>query len=141
MGGPRAGQHTIDHQWFEVRPPVLFFIRREQVHHWNLQSEPEGYVLILKKDFFDQSTDKELHLLLSKLSSLTGVQLSDHETIENLLCLMHHECNSRNNYKRPIIEGLLKALFAKTLTIPSSDRKRPNTTNDTFYAFQELLTN
>lgn len=134
-----SGWHSIDYQTFEVKPQVLFFIRREQVHHWNLNSEPEGYVLILKKEFFDQGTDKHLSQLLSQLSTLTSIQLPKNHTIEPLLSILLHEFRSINNYKRPIIEGLLKALFAKILTIPISDRKKSEGHHDTFHAFHELL--
>lgn len=136
-----SGWHSIDYQTFEVKPPVLFFIRREQVHHWDLKSEPEGSVLILKKDFFDQSTDKHLTQLLSQLSVLTSVQLPKNQTIEPLLSILLHEFRSINNYKRPIIEGLLKTLFAKILTIPLSERKKSEGHHDTFHAFRELLSN
>lgn len=37
------GTHTIDGNPYRVAPPVLFTIRKEQVHHWELTGEPEGY--------------------------------------------------------------------------------------------------
>ncbi len=38
------GYHTIDNRQYEVRPPVLFFIRQDQVHQWDLEEgmEPKG---------------------------------------------------------------------------------------------------
>ncbi len=60
------GYHFIDNKTYEVHPPVLFFVRKEQVHHWDLTAdpEPEGFVVILKKTFFEQSLDGELKSLL-----------------------------------------------------------------------------
>jgi hypothetical protein len=31
-------------------PESVFFVRKEQIHYWELDSEPEGYVVILKKN-------------------------------------------------------------------------------------------
>src|SRR3546814_11008583 len=45
-----SGLHTIDGTAYAVNPPVLFIIRREQVNNWELDAEPDVYVLILKKD-------------------------------------------------------------------------------------------
>src|SRR3990172_8792011 len=57
------GNHFIDLRNYPVEPPVMYFIRKEQVHYWEITEEPEGYVLILKKAFIDASLDKELRLL------------------------------------------------------------------------------
>src|ERR1700743_3855193 len=67
------GFHMIDSRQYEVLPPVLFFIRQDQVHHWDLEqgTEPEGFVLILKKIFFEKSLDGELKELLEKVSQLS----------------------------------------------------------------------
>ena len=44
------GFHSIDNKKYELKPRVLFFIRHEQIHYWDLdeEAEPEGFVLILK---------------------------------------------------------------------------------------------
>src|SRR3546814_11938428 len=34
-----SGAHWIDGTRYEVRPPVLFFINRDQIHYWELQGE------------------------------------------------------------------------------------------------------
>ncbi|MEQ8477507.1 helix-turn-helix transcriptional regulator [Fulvivirga sp.] len=134
-----SGWHSIDYQTFEVMPPILFFIRREQLHYWNLTSEPEGYVLMLKRDFLDQSTDGELSQLLTKLSSLCSIQIPDYETVDSILKLLSIELKAANHYKRPMIEGLLKSLFAKILSFPRTKEKSELNRHDTFHAFHELL--
>jgi len=35
-----SGHHYIDSRKFVVEPPIMYFIRKEQVHHWELISEP-----------------------------------------------------------------------------------------------------
>ncbi len=46
-----AGYHYIDSDKYAVEPPVMYFIRQEQIHFWELETEPEGYVVIMKKIF------------------------------------------------------------------------------------------
>ena len=134
-----TGKHSIDHQTFDIKPPILFFIRREQVHHWQLESEPEGYVLILKKEFFDQSNDAEVSQLLSQLANLSCIALKEAEALEQLFKMLEGEFSQKSSFQKPIIEGLLKAIFAKVLTYPVNQPKR-KTTNDTFQAYLEMLT-
>lgn len=43
-----SGYHCVDDFRFNIEPPIIFFVRKEQVHHWNLDSEPDGFVLIIK---------------------------------------------------------------------------------------------
>lgn len=88
-----CGYHSIDNRRYEVRPPVLFFIRQDQVHHWDLEegAAPEGWVLILKKIFFDQSLDGELKDLLEKVSQSSCIYLQDAAVIDQLLRLIEQE--------------------------------------------------
>lgn len=48
-----SGFHFIDSQRYEVKLSVLFFVRKEQVRHWELDGEPDGYVLLIKKSFVE----------------------------------------------------------------------------------------
>ena len=95
-----SGNHCIDHNQYPVNPPVLFFIRREQVHHWELLTAPEGYVLILKKAFVDRSLDGELKSLLAKVSGLTSIQVNEAETINLVFQLLAREnsADGENNF-------------------------------------------
>ena len=76
------GTHTIDYAQYPIETPTIFFVRREQVHHWNIESLPEGYVLLLKKGFLEKSVDNELKNLLSKLSSISCLYLHESDKIE-----------------------------------------------------------
>lgn len=69
----------------------MYFIRQEQVHYWQLESEPEGYVVIIKKAFIEKSLDNELKSLLAKISKQCCMQLKDNRTIEKILQLLTDE--------------------------------------------------
>jgi AraC-like DNA-binding protein len=134
-----SGRHTIDYRTYEVKPPVLFFIRKEQVHYWDLSTEPKGYVVLLKRDFFDESSDHQLGLLLSELSTRSCIQLDEGSSIEEMLALLLEEHQQEGRYSKSITEGLLKALFAKISTYPVTESTNLTAKHDTFRAFLELL--
>lgn len=110
-----SGRHFIDSRAFEVRPPVMFFVRKEQVHHWDLDSEPEGFVLIIKKAFVEKSLDNELRSLFMKISKQSSLSITDTSTIETLFSLLTRENSYEHEYAFQITEGLLKSLLAKVL--------------------------
>jgi AraC-like DNA-binding protein/quercetin dioxygenase-like cupin family protein len=135
------GYHTIDNQCYEVRPPVLFFIRQDHVHHWDLEqvTEPEGFVLILKKIFFERSLDGELKELLEKVSQLSCAYLEDGSVIGQLLGLIVRETSLEGGGSFPFVEGMLKGLFVKILETdrPAPDRRRRR--KELYRAYTDLL--
>lgn len=132
-----SGTHSIDYNTFTVQPPTIFFVRKEQVHHWDLLTEPDGYVIILKKAFVEKSLDKELRLLLTKVSSFSCLQLNDIELIERLFELLTKESNSVKASNILIFEGLLKALLAKIVEVSKLPIGKSKV--DLFHSFRELL--
>jgi AraC family transcriptional activator of pobA len=136
-----SGHHTIDQQRYEVRPPVLFFIRQDQVHHWELEEavEPEGFVLILKKIFFEKSLDGELKNLLERISQLSCAYLQDGGMIDQLLGLIIRETAGEDGGSFSFVEGMLKGLFVKILEAarPATDRRAQR--KELYHAFTELL--
>jgi AraC family transcriptional regulator, transcriptional activator of pobA len=135
------GYHSIDNRRYEVRPPVLFFIRQDQVHHWDLEeaAEPEGWVLILKKVFFDQSLDGELKDLLEKVSQSSCVYLQEAAVIDQLLALIVQENAREEGGSFLFVEGLLKSLFVKVSEAvrPVADHRKQR--KELYRAFTELL--
>lgn len=134
-----SGWHSIDHRTYEVQPPVLFFIRKEQVHHWDLTSEPGGYVLIMKKDFFDNGTDPALISMLTQVSQLTALPLPSQTALPSLFHLLEQTVQLAPTYRQEAIEGLLKTLFAHLLEHAATKRPSPLPGMDTFQTFQALL--
>ena len=137
-----CGSHTIDSQKFLIKPPTLFIIRKEQVHHWNIENEAEGFVIIIKKSFIEGNLDKEITQLFSKISAFTCMHPKDATTIEQLLELLNKESQEMDDGQSMILRiGLLKALFAKILQsepVPITKLKVFN--NMRFQMFIDLLT-
>lgn len=135
-----SGTHSIDYNRYKVQPPIIFFVRKEQVHHWDLKSVPDGYVLILKKGFIEKSLDSELKALLAKVSSLSSLQVKDTGTINQLFQLLTKENDTASENSFPIVEGLLKALLAKILEVATPLFSKVKVKADLFQSFRELIT-
>jgi AraC family transcriptional regulator, transcriptional activator of pobA len=43
------GFHSVDSRPYPVTRPVVYVVRKEQMHHWELEDEPDGYRIIIKK--------------------------------------------------------------------------------------------
>lgn len=138
-----SGYHITDQVKYEVRPPVAFFVRRDQVHCLDLNEEPEpaGYVLIIKSDFVASCTDKELKQLLSAASSISSVYLEDQRVVSALLGLIGQENNNTHPYKNQqhCLEGLIKALLAKLLSLSRPQSEQQGRRTDLHQAFREKL--
>jgi AraC-like DNA-binding protein/quercetin dioxygenase-like cupin family protein len=111
-----SGYHIIDNIKYMINPPVIFFIRREQVHNFELNEDcnPTGFVAIIKKKFIDQSMDGELKNLFTSASNHSCLYPQRADTIQTLFELLTNE-ESKGNFH--VIEGLLKALLAKILEV------------------------
>jgi AraC family transcriptional regulator, transcriptional activator of pobA len=141
-----SGYHSIDTRKYPVKPPILFFIRKEQAHNFELEGEPQGFVIIIKKTFVEKSFDNELKLLLTKLSSQNCLSITDNGTIQHLFELLATESKIENENCFHIVEGLLKALLAKVLevaeTFPDNNNNNNNVLkSDIYQLFLELLNN
>ncbi|MAY89198.1 MAG: AraC family transcriptional regulator [Pseudooceanicola sp.] len=132
-----TGSHTIDTKEYEIKTPVIFTIRKEQVHFWDIKTAPKGFVLIIKKSYIDNCLDKDIKRIISELSAQTCLFPKDNAAIDifNIL-LKEYQENKRINI--PIIDGLLKALLAKLLE-SGMPRTFNMANNTTFQNFIDLL--
>lgn len=131
------GSHTIDEKEYEIKAPVIFTVRKEQVHFWNIKTQPEGFVLIIKKSFIENCLDKDIKLLISTLSAQTCLYPKDNVAVD-IFELLLNENQERKTPNRSIIDGLLKALLAKLLesATPNFNKNRNSTV---FQKFIDLL--
>ncbi|AZQ60705.1 helix-turn-helix domain-containing protein [Flammeovirga pectinis] len=135
------GYHTIDNDTYEIKPPVLFFMRKEQMHHWEITTPPKGYVIIMKKSFLEHSIDKQLENFISEISNHVCVEVEDEKNLTQIFELLVEESKNPSKYQQSIIEGLLKALFAKTLINTKPIQSKLSNLPPLYAAFKELLEN
>ena len=138
-----AGYHVTDQVKYEVRPPVAFFVRRDQVHCLDLSEavEPAGYVLIIRPDFVASCTDKELKQLLLAASSISSVYLEEQSVVSVLFGLIEQENNDTHPYKdqQHYLEGLIKALLVKLVSLSKPRTSQHGRRTDLYQAFREKL--
>lgn len=133
-----SGYHYIDLQKYTITAPVMFFVRQEQVHYWDITTEPNGYVIIIRKSFIEKSLDSELKSLITRISSESCLQLSNTNTIEKLLGLLVDE-NTIDESSLHITEGLLKSLLAKVLQVSEFVPHNNSHQSDLFQSFIQQL--
>jgi AraC-like DNA-binding protein len=128
-----GGTHYIDHNPYPIKPPTVFTINKEQVHHWDMTLLPAGYVLLLKKEFVDKSLDKELKRLLTTMSKQPTISLQDSSVIDKIF----EALTAENSFT--VTEGLLKALLAKIIDSTISKLQRLTSNQNLYLQFRELL--
>jgi AraC family transcriptional activator of pobA len=133
------GYHTIDSDTYIIKPPILFIVRKEQVHHWGLENKPDGFVLLLRKTFVDKSLDRELKAQLTKVSAITYINVINTKFIEQVFQLLVEEANTNEKLSATIIEGLLKSLLAKILQESKPEINSKKTKGNLFENYREIL--
>lgn len=133
------GKHWIDDIEYAIKPDVMFFINQDQVHNWDLHTEPEGFVLILKKAFIEKSLDRELNMMLQNLNNTSCLYMEEEATIRQIFELMARENSASSEMAFHIMEGLLKALLAKILSNAQLEAQRSTARTNFYAAFLELL--
>jgi AraC-like DNA-binding protein len=134
-----SGYHFIDSRRYDVDPPVMYFIRKDQVHYWELDRDPEGFVVIIKKNFIAKSLDNELRTLLAKISHFSSLSVADNSTINALFEILVKENNEENENAFHIIEGLLKALLAKVIDVARPIINKRELKTDLYQSFTDIL--
>ncbi|RAJ80221.1 AraC-like protein [Chitinophaga dinghuensis] len=134
-----TGYHYIDSRKFQVTPPVMYFIRKDQVHYWELDTEPDGFVIIIKKAFIEKSLDNELKSLFTQLSRETCVYPKDDATTHTLFTLLTAAAHKEGAYSFPMVEGLLKALLAHVLGNVKTVAGHVEISSNLYQSFLSLL--
>ncbi|UTW64980.1 helix-turn-helix domain-containing protein [bacterium SCSIO 12643] len=132
------GTHAIDTNAFEIDTPCIFIVRQDQVHHWDIQSEPDGYVLIIKKPLVDQSHDSEFKNLFSQLSLYPYISLFDSKSIVQICQILDREHQKQNN-SHLVLESLIKSLMALILQSAKNTSVTTASKKSTFQKFKDLL--
>ncbi len=132
-----SGFHAIDSFEYAINPPLIHIVRQEQVHYWQLETEPEGFVIILKKEFVEKSLDRELKSLIEKLSRQPGRKVDDNANLAGFFNLLVEENSIEEENAFPVVEGLLKGLLAKILKV--SNPLTPSTDDDSVGLFKSFL--
>jgi len=109
------GDHIIDGRRYPVTPPVLFVIRKHQVHCWDLTSPGEGFVIIVRREFVQQLTDGRLHALFTSISTHNYLPLENSRSIAQLCAVLLDQLTIARDEVPELAEWMLKTLLGKLL--------------------------
>lgn len=130
-----SGTHTIDGREYPVRTPCLLIIQHDNVHHWNLTTRVEGYVLLLKKTFIEHCLDLEIMHLIHKITALDIIYLQESYPLQDIFRILSSEDN------RICQEGLLRVILSKSLESKQKILSPTSLSLDLYKRFNELLSN
>lgn len=131
-----SGYHYMDHIKYEIKPPIIFVIKKDQVHHWHIDSVPNGYVIIIKESFLEKTLDRHINNQLLQLGTNTAFSLAHDPSLDGLFEMVSTLLKEKQGDHHIIVEGILKSLLAKILHhAPSGDQFERNTA----FQFKQLL--
>lgn len=132
------GFHHLDSKSYAIKPPMVFVVKKEEVHNWEINTIPKGYVIIIiKETFLDKTLDRYINLQLHKLKTIQKVNLKKKAT--SIKMLFKALCvEMKQPYPQiEFIEGVLKALLEKIIS--ASHIKKTNDNVDEITVFESLL--
>ena len=110
-----SGYHHLDTKPYQIMPPIAFLIHQEQVHHWSIDSVPEGYVVIIKESFLENVSDNVIRLQLNALRDLKKIDVDKKDSVLPLLFRALCAEMKQSQPNREVIESGLKAILAKLI--------------------------
>lgn len=132
-----AGVHVIDGRRYAVGPPVLFVVRKDQVHCWELSTPGEGYVLIIRREFVEGLTDGRLRSLIASVSAHSCVPLTGNASVDRLWTVLLDETDGAPE----IVETVLTALLAKMMSLAGPAVKPIRESGGLYERYLHLLEN
>lgn len=134
-----AGIHMIDGRRYAVAPPVLFVIRKDQMHCWELTTPGEGYVLIIRKEFVDGLSDGRLRSLFASISGYNCLPLETSASVDRLWAVLLDELGPGREVVPEVAESVLKALLGKMVDLARPAVKPIRESGGLYEQFLHLL--
>ncbi len=132
-----TGVHYMDQAKYAIEPPVVFIISKDEVHHWEIDTEPRGYVIIVKEDFLEKTLDKKINLQLQQLNTLQVINVPKDFSIDGLFEILSLEIKEKRVAQEEVIEGALKALLGKIIGYATSEES--SNMGDKLFRFNAFL--
>jgi AraC-like DNA-binding protein len=132
------GFHWIDAQKLQINTPVIYFLRPEQLHHWEITEIPKGFVILLKEDFFNYANEVDMLALIRRLGYMNYLKLNDDPSLNFLFSEIEKEYLLAGKGSALIIHGYMKALLGKIIRNDNPDKKNLQQQGK-YLAFLQLL--
>jgi AraC-like DNA-binding protein len=115
-----SGFHHLDMTSHSIEPPLLFLVKRDEVHHWEITTKPKGYVIIIKESFLQKTLDKYINAQLIRLNNSQKIRVEEHD--KALKALFKALCWEMKQVplNQEAVEGGLKAILSKMVLYASA---------------------
>ena len=133
------GFHSIEDEKFVVATPEFYFLKPGQLHFWQFTSVPKGFVILFKEEEFDTIGERDLIEMNRQLIVNTRFGFTPENFPSGILEELFSEYQLNNQFSKPILHGLIKALFGKLLRLAEQELKKPAIPVSHFGRFQQLL--
>lgn len=124
-----SGKQQIDFKTFDVNPNLIYFMVPGQVHSWNFESEPDGYLINFSTSYFSSLLLKQEYL--DRFSFFGGrpeqqvLQLNDIESAN--VTSIFERILKEGELEKPIDDDLVKVLLLQIFI--EVDRARTSANN------------
>jgi AraC-like DNA-binding protein len=115
-----TGKQHIDFKKFDVKPQLIYFMIPGQVHSWDFETEPDGYIINFSKDYFGSLLINSGYLdnfeFFSGIPQQQVIEIDD-ETGAKLVYLFEEilkEGISSRSFEDDLVRTLLLQLFIYT---------------------------
>lgn len=142
-----SGKHQIDFETFDVKPGLIYFMIPGQVHSWDFESAPDGYIINFSTTYFSSLLLKQEYL--DKFSFFSSVPAQQVLTLEGEayeeICSIFEDILREGENTPPAHDDLAKMLllqlFIKVARATNlQDDLKHNTYNHTILKnFQNLI--
>ncbi|MCG1036738.1 AraC family transcriptional regulator [Polaribacter sargassicola] len=130
------GFHHLDFKSYTIKPSTVFFVKKDEVHHWEINTKPKGYVIIIKDTFLEKTLDKFINTQLLKLQHKSKINLSAKDFSINAFFEALVWEKNQPYVNQEVIEGGLKALLSKLVEYAAVENVE---STDLVINFKEML--
>lgn len=143
-----SGTHTIDFETFEVKPYQIYFMIPGQVHSWQFENKPDGYIINFSSAFFQSFLLRSDYIDTFNFFSedvkdaVINIPEDSQPKIVSLFEEIIEELNQAENTIAgfDIIKLLLLQIFIKVAKISENKLPKANSYNHTLLRnFKQLI--
>jgi AraC family transcriptional activator of pobA len=110
-----TGTQQIDFKKFDVKPGLIYFMVPGQVHSWDFETEPDGYLLNFSKDYLSSfllaSDYLEKFSFFSGQPDLQVIELN--ETLQQKVASIFENILLEGQHEHPINDDLVRSLLVQ----------------------------
>lgn len=143
-----SGQHIIDYESYEIKPPVFYFLTKGQIHFWKLKKELTGKVLLFPREFLIPPAEKQFNheddlLIFNSLNKAQQVYIDEDNLakIHEILGNINEEFSRKSDCSLSILRAYLHILLVSLFRIYAKEQPTNilNNTNTLVRRFRQMV--